>query len=239
MSSGRTIELVHGCHYLPGIIDVIHIRISITTVIICRPVEEPIKLQYSCCFCYLRSMYWWLVESLPVALVLEPQFIVKYYCCAVHRRYQVISTPTDIFMVMEYVGGGELFEYIVKHGKVTSHWYLSLLLIFLRVDDAVYSYVVIHKVKLFISVLFVLHNINFTIFWCNCEWLLFSLSSKIRNFAISNRCTPAAMSRQNRHYSKFERARYCWLLISWSVLSNSLAHWMHEQRCYIAGPWNW
>lgn len=33
-------------------------------------------------------------------------------------RYQVISTPTDIFMVMEYVSGGELFDYIVKKGKV-------------------------------------------------------------------------------------------------------------------------
>jgi len=35
------------------------------------------------------------------------------------HRYQVISTPTDIFMVMEHVGGGELFEYIIKHGKVS------------------------------------------------------------------------------------------------------------------------
>lgn len=33
-------------------------------------------------------------------------------------RYQVISTPTDIFMVMEYVSGGELFDYICKNGKV-------------------------------------------------------------------------------------------------------------------------
>lgn len=30
----------------------------------------------------------------------------------------MISTPTDIFMVMEYVSGGELFDYIVKKGKV-------------------------------------------------------------------------------------------------------------------------
>ncbi len=30
----------------------------------------------------------------------------------------MISTPTDIFMIMEYVSGGELFEYILKHGKV-------------------------------------------------------------------------------------------------------------------------
>ncbi|CAJ0565972.1 unnamed protein product, partial [Mesorhabditis spiculigera] len=34
------------------------------------------------------------------------------------RLYQVISTPTDIFMIMEYVSGGELFEYIVKNGRL-------------------------------------------------------------------------------------------------------------------------
>lgn len=34
------------------------------------------------------------------------------------KLYQVISTPSDIFMVMEYVGGGELFDYIVKRGKL-------------------------------------------------------------------------------------------------------------------------
>ncbi|CAI4221732.1 unnamed protein product [Auanema sp. JU1783] len=34
------------------------------------------------------------------------------------RLYQVISTPTDIFMIMEYVSGGELFDYIVKHGRL-------------------------------------------------------------------------------------------------------------------------
>lgn len=36
-------------------------------------------------------------------------------------RYQVISTPTDIFMIMEYVSGGELFDYIVKHGKLKEY----------------------------------------------------------------------------------------------------------------------
>ncbi|CAG5117787.1 unnamed protein product [Candidula unifasciata] len=34
------------------------------------------------------------------------------------KLYQVISTPTDIFMVMEHVAGGELFDYIVKHGRL-------------------------------------------------------------------------------------------------------------------------
>ncbi|XP_003738797.1 5'-AMP-activated protein kinase catalytic subunit alpha-2-like [Galendromus occidentalis] len=34
------------------------------------------------------------------------------------KMYQVISTPTDIFMVMEYISGGELFDYIVKRGRL-------------------------------------------------------------------------------------------------------------------------
>uniref|UniRef100_H2Z923 Acetyl-CoA carboxylase kinase n=1 Tax=Ciona savignyi TaxID=51511 RepID=H2Z923_CIOSA len=37
------------------------------------------------------------------------------------KLYQVICTPTDIFMVMEYVPGGELFDYIVKHGKLNEN----------------------------------------------------------------------------------------------------------------------
>ena len=36
----------------------------------------------------------------------------------IRSLFQVISTPTDIFMIMEYVSGGELFDYIVKHGKL-------------------------------------------------------------------------------------------------------------------------
>ncbi|KAH9599074.1 Protein kinase domain [Trypanosoma melophagium] len=34
------------------------------------------------------------------------------------RLYDVISTPTDIYLIMEYVDGGELYEYIVKKGKL-------------------------------------------------------------------------------------------------------------------------
>ena len=34
------------------------------------------------------------------------------------RRYQVIQTPNDIYLIMEFVSGGELFDYIIKHGKV-------------------------------------------------------------------------------------------------------------------------
>ena len=34
-----------------------------------------------------------------------------------HCRYTVITSPTDIIMVLEYAGG-ELFDYLVKHGKM-------------------------------------------------------------------------------------------------------------------------
>eukprot|EP01062_Namystynia_karyoxenos_P015707 TRINITY_DN1571_c0_g1_i1.p1 TRINITY_DN1571_c0_g1~~TRINITY_DN1571_c0_g1_i1.p1 ORF type:complete len:660 (+),score=214.85 TRINITY_DN1571_c0_g1_i1:85-2064(+) len=35
------------------------------------------------------------------------------------RLYEVIETSTDILMCMEYVSGGELFDYIVKKGKLS------------------------------------------------------------------------------------------------------------------------
>jgi hypothetical protein len=37
----------------------------------------------------------------------------------VHDRYEVITTPTDIIMVIEYAGG-ELFNYIVEKGRVSA-----------------------------------------------------------------------------------------------------------------------
>lgn len=35
----------------------------------------------------------------------------------------MISSPTDIFLMMEYVAGGELFDYILEHGKVNAAVY--------------------------------------------------------------------------------------------------------------------
>nr|UXY87106.1 kin/snf1 [Cryptomonas sp.] len=35
------------------------------------------------------------------------------------RLYEVINTPSDIFVVTEYITGGELFDYIVEHGRLS------------------------------------------------------------------------------------------------------------------------
>ena len=34
------------------------------------------------------------------------------------HRYEVIDTPSDIFVIMEYVQGGELFDFIVSRGRL-------------------------------------------------------------------------------------------------------------------------
>ena len=35
------------------------------------------------------------------------------------QLYEIIETPKQLYLIMEYANGGELFDYIVKHGKVT------------------------------------------------------------------------------------------------------------------------
>jgi len=49
----------------------------------------------------------------------EIQYLKLFRHPHIIKLYQVISTPTDIFMVMEYISGGELFDYILKHGKIS------------------------------------------------------------------------------------------------------------------------
>ena len=43
----------------------------------------------------------------------------KYLGCFVPiSRYEVIDTASDIFVIMEFVPGGELFDYIVSRGRL-------------------------------------------------------------------------------------------------------------------------
>ncbi|XP_065657125.1 5'-AMP-activated protein kinase catalytic subunit alpha-2 isoform X2 [Hydra vulgaris] len=61
------------------------------------------------------------IKSLDVAgkIRREIQFLKLFRHPHIIKLYQVISTPSDIFMVMEFVCGGELFDYILKHGKLS------------------------------------------------------------------------------------------------------------------------
>ena len=34
------------------------------------------------------------------------------------NRYEVLETQNDIYVVMEYISGGELFELVFRKGKV-------------------------------------------------------------------------------------------------------------------------
>jgi 5'-AMP-activated protein kinase, catalytic alpha subunit len=47
---------------------------------------------------------------------------ILHLCTHPHiiRLYEVVDTPTDIFLVQEYVSGGELFDYIVSKGRLSA-----------------------------------------------------------------------------------------------------------------------
>jgi len=61
------------------------------------------------------------IKSLDVVgkIKREIQFLKLFRHPHIIKLYQVISSPSDIFMVMEYISGGELFDYILNHGKLS------------------------------------------------------------------------------------------------------------------------
>ncbi|XP_056895032.1 5'-AMP-activated protein kinase catalytic subunit alpha-2 isoform X1 [Takifugu flavidus] len=61
------------------------------------------------------------------------------------KLYQVISTPTDFFMVMEYVSGGELFDYICKHGRVEDTEARRLFQQIISAVDYCHRHMVVHR----------------------------------------------------------------------------------------------
>ncbi|KAF7690183.1 5'-AMP-activated protein kinase catalytic subunit alpha-2 isoform X1 [Silurus meridionalis] len=61
------------------------------------------------------------------------------------KLYQVISTPTDFFMVMEYVSGGELFDYICKNGRVEDTEARRLFQQIISAVDYCHRHMVVHR----------------------------------------------------------------------------------------------
>ena len=34
------------------------------------------------------------------------------------KLYEVIDTPAELYLIMEYAPGGEIFDYLVTHGRL-------------------------------------------------------------------------------------------------------------------------
>ena len=60
------------------------------------------------------------IKHLEMAEKVRREINILKMCTHPHiiRLYEVIDTPSDIFVIMEYVSGGELFDYIVSRGRL-------------------------------------------------------------------------------------------------------------------------
>lgn len=60
------------------------------------------------------------IKHLEMAEKVKREINILKLCTHPHiiRLYEVIDTPTDIFVIMEYVPEGELFDYIVSRGRL-------------------------------------------------------------------------------------------------------------------------
>mmetsp|Transcript_20936 Transcript_20936/g.41889 ORF Transcript_20936/g.41889 Transcript_20936/m.41889 type:complete len:667 (+) Transcript_20936:611-2611(+) len=62
------------------------------------------------------------IKQLAMEEKVQREINIQNLCTHPHiiRLYEVIDTPTDIFLVIEYVSGGELFDYIVSKGRLSA-----------------------------------------------------------------------------------------------------------------------
>lgn len=60
------------------------------------------------------------IKHMDMAEKVRREINILKMCTHPHiiRLYEVIDTPTDIFVIMEFVSGGELFDYIVSRGRL-------------------------------------------------------------------------------------------------------------------------
>mmetsp|Transcript_124693 Transcript_124693/g.349237 ORF Transcript_124693/g.349237 Transcript_124693/m.349237 type:complete len:704 (-) Transcript_124693:139-2250(-) len=62
------------------------------------------------------------IKQLGMEEKVQREINILHLCTHPHiiRLYEVLDTPTDIFLVNEYVSGGELFDYIVSKGRLSA-----------------------------------------------------------------------------------------------------------------------
>lgn len=60
------------------------------------------------------------IKHMEMAEKVRREINILKMCTHPHiiRLYEVIDTPSDIFVIMEFVSGGELFDYIVSRGRL-------------------------------------------------------------------------------------------------------------------------
>eukprot|EP00960_Hanusia_phi_P026118 746082-Hanusia_phi.AAC.2 len=61
------------------------------------------------------------------------------------RLYEVIDTPTDIYVIMEYVSGGELFDYIVAKGRLSEEEARRFFQQIIAGVEYCHKYMVVHR----------------------------------------------------------------------------------------------
>jgi len=76
----------------------------------------------------------------------EIKILKLFYHPHIIRLYEVIYTPTDIYMVMEFVPGGELFDFIVSNGRLSEPRARSMFQQLISGVEYCHQHMVVHRV---------------------------------------------------------------------------------------------
>merc|ERR1719220_224793 len=61
------------------------------------------------------------------------------------QLYEIIETPRQLYLIMEYASGGELFDYIVQHGRAEERKACKFLHQILAGVEKVHAMHVVHR----------------------------------------------------------------------------------------------
>lgn len=88
-----------------------------------------------------------IVDVADVERVARELHILKLIrkCRHIIQLYEIIETPRQLYLIMEYASGGELFDYIVKHGRAEEREACRFLHQILAGVERVHSMRVVHR----------------------------------------------------------------------------------------------
>lgn len=94
------------------------LRTDITVFLMLEFTKSMLPRAQSCSLIILVISFPPFLFSKHVAVRREIKILRLFMHPHIIRLYEVIETPTDIYVVMEYVKSGELFDYIVEKGRL-------------------------------------------------------------------------------------------------------------------------